>query len=751
MRRWLPIVLLIALAGLLGLFLSRASHAPQPISAAPTEARAESLAAEPALQAESKDPRTELAPAALAPSVEPAAAPKPDPSAAHLTVHFVGKTTHGPVATVRVMLSPTANEDVRRETKHVESSSGDLHDQPITGADGVVNFDLPSGRDFRLWARGENERSGDAEADIPRMRASEQRDLVLEIADGIDGHVFGKVVCGETGEPVAGAHVNLENTGAGFRITIGGKPIRNRGKPASGGLTTGNDGMFELSCSLWQNPRVRVEAEGYGMRYANLEGLHEDIEHALIVRVSRAATLIARVLDASGAPIPEARIELSTKGFMLSYSEADEQGFFPSGLVSSPPDESWDAATGADGRAQIEGLPPRVELGIRVEANGRTLQHDPVGLRLQPGEVKELEWRIGSGTIVKGLVLDQDGKPVSGIEIWAAKAISADRRFFLRHERDRVASRATTSLEGGFTLMDLLPGRWSIGPGGGPDSQVVALAEIVELAGEPMRELNLHVFRGLSIRGRVLTPTGEPASGSWVSGLGQTGEYYEGINARPDGTFAFGPVTLGTVTLTASAMDKFASSDPVQASGGDTSIVLQLRLGGAIRGRVVDGVTGSAQTAQLLFAPEQHGSGIGMFSNGMETSTQSDGSFSSSGFEAGKWSVIATTADGRFAQQAHLDVSAGSDTGELVFTLSPGGKLKLGYKGADPRVFVTICCQGAPIQFQSSLESGKSFDHLAPAGSLVLEIRKRYDGPARTKAVELKAGETKEVLLTDDD
>jgi len=750
MRRWLPIVLMIAIAGLLGLFLFRTSQTPKPISADQTEPRAASVAAEPALQVESKDPRTELAQTPVGPTVETAAPPERDPFAAYLTVHFVGKTSHGPVAKVRVTVSPTAAEDVVRKLSRVEGSRGDLQDQPITGADGVVTFDLPPGRDFKLWAHSENESSGDIGTDIPRLRASEQRDLVLEIADGIDGHVFGKVICAETGEPVAGAHVTLENTGAGLRISTGGKPIRNRGKPPVGGLTTGNDGTFEISCSLWQHPRVRIEAEGYGMRYATLDGLHEDSAHALVVRISRAATLNARVFDAGGAPIEEARIELSVKGYMLSHHEADEQGFFASGFVSFPPDESWTGATGADGRAKIEGLPPRVDLGMRVEANGRTLQHDPAGLNLEPGEVKELEWRFGSGTSVKGVVLDQDGKPVAGIAICAAKSEAGGRRIFLR-DNYPVASRTTTNLEGRFTLMDLLPGTWSIGPVVGRDTPVVGLAEVIELTGEPTPELYLHVFRGLYIRGRVLTPAGEVASRSRVMGRGEIGEFYEGINVGPDGTFALGPVTLNRVTLTASAFDKFAASDPVQATAGDTGIVLQLKLGGAIRGRVVDGVTGSACAAQLYFAPEKPGGRTGMLSNGMQTNTQENGSFSRGGFDAGMWSVTAMTADGRFAQQAHIEVGGGSDTGELVLTLSPGGRLKLGYKGADPQVRVTITAQSAAVNFGMGIGRGKFTECLAPAGALVLEIRKTYEGPARTRAVDLKPGETKEITLTDED
>jgi hypothetical protein len=162
-------------------------------------------------------------------------------------------------------------------------------------------------------------------------------------------------------------------------------------------------------------------------------------------------------------------------------------------------------------------------------------------------------------------------------------------------------------------------------------------------------------------------------------------------------------------------------------------------------------VTGIGCAAQLFFAMEQGAAGGGMYANGMQTNTQPDGSFSREGFEAGKWSVTATTADGKFAQQAHIEVGPDSDSGELVFALSPGGKLRFDYKGAQPEMLVSICSQGSLVQFQSGIRSGKASEYLAPAGSLVLEIRKSQGGPARTMTVELKAGETKEILLADED
>jgi len=308
MRRWLPILLLIALAAIaaLAVLWHSRSGAPLALPSAGSPALAAARDAEPAFQTEPREVRTELAPAAAAPLAEAVTNAVADPAGAHLTLRVVGKTSHQPVSRVRVTLSLTTPEEGPRQTKNVNGSAGDLGNAPLTGDDGLVTFDLPPARELRVWARNEAGQSDDAGVEVPPLAVSERRELVLEVADGIDGRVYGRVVSTETGEAVAGAHVLLENTGAGFTISTGGKPIFNRGKPGSGGVVTGNDGVFELSCSLWQHPRVRVETDGYGMRYVDLDGLHADPVHALVVRVSRAALLTARVLDAAGAPIPEA-------------------------------------------------------------------------------------------------------------------------------------------------------------------------------------------------------------------------------------------------------------------------------------------------------------------------------------------------------------------------------------------------------------------------------------------------------------
>jgi len=773
MRHWLPIMLLLAVAILFGIGRLWPSRPDAPIA----PGAAELLPPPPSASASLEDSAAETQRAALTqPAPASGTSASSVPSNAQLNVRVIGKTSRAPVAKVRLMLGP-ASEKFSDAGKSAHDPRGDLGTHPITGSDGIVVFDLPPGLDCTIRALSEDERfrprgsitsgsnsgrytaqfsfeeylaietagqparAGQTSVLVPALLAGEQRELVLEFEDGLDGRVVGKVVCAETGESVSGARV---------RFLQGDQTRREYKAPGPDCVTTGNDGAFELAFALRAHPLLCVEAEGYGLRYANLDGGHSDLAHALVVHVSRAATLNARVLDAAGAPIEGAWVELSVTGFMLLSSVADERGYFPGvQQMSFPPDEQWRAETGADGRARIDGLPALVELGAEVTTAGKTLVHEPSGLRLQPGESREIEWRVGGGATVNGLLLDQDGKPLAGLEIWAAKKRSARSAQFLSFERDHVDLRTQTDSEGHFTLRELAAGNWWIGPGAGSDSPVAPTAEALELADGAVRELTLRVYRGLFIRGRVLTATGEPAQRSRVTGEGKPGEYFEGSSVTSDGGYRFGPLTPGSYSLYAYGFEKYSSSEPVSATAGDSNVVLQLKLGGRIRGRVIDSASGAACVAQLVFMPERFVPR--QFPNGMMTSTQPDGTFDSSGFEPGRWSVTATTADGRFAQHAHLEVGADSDTGELAFALNPGGMLQISYRGVQAQISVALLCNGAGISFPEWIKSGASIQQLAPAGSLLLQIRSGKDGPVRTRTVELGPGETKEVVLTDED
>ena len=117
---------------------------------------------------------------------------------------------------------------------------------------------------------------------------------------------------------------------------------------------------------------------------------------------------------------------------------------------------------------------------------------------------------------------------------------------------------------------------------------------------------------------------------------------------------------------------------------------------------------------------------------------------------AGSYSVAAMTGDGRFALVKGIGVVVGSVHPDVLLQVSAGGRLRLGYQGTKSSLLVRIKLDGADIK-DLHIDAGTPKSTPAPTGKLVLELRSEVDGPARTKAVELKPGETKEIVITDED
>jgi len=757
MRKTLLVLLLIAVAGVIALLIVRpvlqedlaaGSRAAQSGEQDSPPLRAELTESE---LAETPDPSAKRESAAPLLPETPTAISATDVPRSLLIVRVIGKVDRAPLAGVRANLWPQKFES-GFSSEHVSRSKGTIHESLLTGSDGRLEFDVPTDTDLRLDARGEDGTVGDANVEVPGLRANERREIVVELAQGNDAHITGQVVTAEAETPIAGARVSLVQASQSFSSDTG----RSWTQHPLAQATTNAEGTFEFRFASWKYPHLRIEAEGYGLRLVSPKQDENDAQRVLLVKLARACALDAHVLDASGKGIPGAWVVLDANGYALDRSDEDGNGFFIGGFTSLP-DEQWKCETGADGGARVQGLPAGVGFVVEVRKDGKVLRHEADELKLVPGETREIEWRIGAGTRVSGLVLDQENQPVKGTEIWLEQCMFDQGFYFQKYEEERIAKKARTDDEGRFVLEDVPAGKWWIGPAAErddwdePDPAAVApLADVITTSGEPARELTLHVFRGLYIRGTVLDPTGAPVANSYISADDEDSMTF-GVSAQSgkDGSFAFGPIAAGTFTLTANNSGSFASSESVRARSGDTGVVLRLKLGASIRGHVLDAATGAGCQAQLTFSREQPGSGI--FGTTMSTGTNADGSFKRDGFEPGRYGITAMTADGRFGQQAGIDVGAGAESGDIVLTLRPGGKLRLVYKGAKPGLIVSARCGGVLVGFGASLEPGKSKDLLMPSGALVLELSTHFEEQPRLKRVDLKPGETKEITLTDED
>jgi hypothetical protein len=109
------------------------------------------------------------------------------------------------------------------------------------------------------------------------------------------------------------------------------------------------------------------------------------------------------------------------------------------------------------------------------------------------------------------------------------------------------------------------------------------------------------------------------------------------------------------------------------------------------------------------------------------------------------------SADGRFGLVRGIGVTLGQTHPDVLIQVSQGGTLRLKYTGSQETVWGHIALDGVAVGETGPIGRGSQRLLLMPAGSGVLTLSSKQTGFTRTKAVELKAGETKELTLTDED
>jgi hypothetical protein len=601
--------------------------------------------------------------------------------------------------------------------KDIEGSVGDFDHRPITGADGRVELELDSGVDFGLGAQGDFVAAGSASADVPALKPEEARSVTLELDSGLDAHLFGKVVADESSSPIEGARVLTSNG-------------------STDGVRSGPDGRFDLELALWRRPYLEISAKGFGLALVVPGYGYGSVEDPIVVRLVRSCSLIARVLDRGGKPIGEASVKLATGGDELSGPEKK----FRSEWVSLP-DEDWSKQVDADGRCRIDDLPAGVPLRIEISVSGREVKRDSVPLSLSPGQIVEREWRIGAGCKLTGRVVDPEGAPVPGISLWMTKSEAGRSRRFDRYSIEAKERRSTSGADGTFEFGDVDPRTWLIGPA--PENERKSIApfpDVLEIPAESSEVVHdIRIIRGLYIRGHVVDSKDSPVPEPFIWGRMTDAGWLVDVRGEDDGSFELGPLVPGQYELSAMApMHQDANSEVVTFTAGDADAVLKLRAGGTLSGRVIDSLTGSPCSAELVLVQRDGDSGYLSLPHSKE-----DGSYRCAGLPAGTYDVTARTPDCRVGRQLGIAVRPGEEFTDIVIEVVPGAKLRIRYEAASGfgQMHVRI---GGSIIAADGIAAGSTVVVAVPAGRVVAELVT----PPQSHEVDLAVGEEKTVVLT---
>lgn len=731
---WIALATLLVLGVLLWLRprdVAPEEHAPESVVTGTPDANARA-ALEPqraeALATETETPRANARDVAATP--EPVLAPVDPNTPGVITVIVVAKETGEPLANVQVDVRD-ANANAKAKQANVRepapAETAQLGDVVLTTATGRVVVDVPPGLTLAVSAWSPNFTTSGERETLEGPGPGERREVRFELATRDDGVFHGRVIDRETQAPIANAPV----TG------------RSNARKESEVARTDADGRFRLSFASWQNPTLAIAVPGYAKQTFWPDASAPTPERPFVVALERSASIVV-TLRGYTLPAGARAVLVATAPSYALVHEAQRRSLRGTG----DPDTRWTAEFDASMRAELSDLPCGAELSLAAYAAKREVHRAQEKLTLVPRERRELVWEYDAGCTLTVKALDAEGRALASVPLWLLDD-EGDERYLDAGDQSAAVKLGKTDAAGVAVFDAVAAGAWKLGPAAramkpgelDPDAFAPVATRFTIATGEREHALELRLARALYIRGTVLDPRGAPPAKASVRTRGEHGSLRVSANADKTGAFVVGPLAPGRHTLRASARGWFADSDEIEADAGASGVTLQLKPGARIQGRVVDAATGQGCSARVTCA------GLAGETNWRTTQTTPDGTFQFGGLAAGRYSIAATTDDGRTGCVRELEREVDVDAAEVRVAVTPGARLRVRYDGSKDLLLVEVEHDGVRFASDSVLAGGATLFHV-PAG--VVRVRsKAPQSPDewRVDTVTLPLGEEREFVL----
>jgi len=672
----------------------------------------------------------------LAGGTEPGAAG--DWSDGNLRLRVVEAGSQAPLPAVR--LSLYAASAARPEGPDVLGNPIGVPDA-VSDSAGLATVQAPPGRAMRLIAYGAAERVGHCVLSIEALRDGERREVRVEMPVASGREYWGRVSDRATKRPLEGATVTLYSSApvtSSSRVTSAKHP--------AGGARSDGRGLFVLRPAPWTSGFARIEARGYGPALTEVGDQHADPSMAAELLLTAAGGLDAEVLDGNGGPL---------KGAVLTVSASSVDLVQPEGRVLLADDVRWSAEIGWDGRARLEDLPADTPLTVQIAQADQVMLRESGALVLKPGEVRRQSWRLGGRARLRGVLLDHAGATIAAQELWLTDdalpaRLAGEPCFFEVGDALHVVARCTTDDAGRFEFEAIPAGRWLVGPAPRMDepapSQNEAVspwAVVVDVPpGGSEQPLTLRVARALSIRGRVVDPTGNPLASRAVEAWPAEPGPPNAARCDADGAFVLGPLVAGSWAVRATGGEGLAPSDTIVVMAGTDGLELRLHAPATLVGRLLAPGTEDLPAARITAWLAGGGPGDAPGDAPAATTWSApDDSFQVDHLGAGRYDLVAHTGDGRVATLTGIEVAAGATREGLELRLGPTARLRIRYDGAQRYGRFTVLHAGSTIA-ADAVQSGTSQLVAVPPGAV--EVRFTAPGlPAQSRSLEVEAeGET---------
>ncbi len=359
------------------------------------------------------------------------------------------------------------------------------------------------------------------------------------------------------------------------KLPIQGAAVWVGASPGDNALT-GPNGVFDLTTRPRRDAtRFSVNAAGYVTARVNSEIPEAAGPAEVTVALTPAASIAGLVTDAHDRPVAGANIWAETRDERLTSSSGTPR---PQRATSAEdgsfrlPDLAYDNAYRLTARAEgysstVVELPP-------IEA----------GAAAQPFRIM-----LTRGRQARGSVTDTEGNPVAGAEVKLRWALDQERRFF--RERLDATEPTATDEQGAFSFAAVAAGEYEV---------LVSHTEYVR-SGAPRTEvpagegdIDLGVFTlvaGARIKGLVTNPQGQPAAGAEIRArvpLSMDRDQERTATSDTDGAFVLTGLPHELVDLTARADGYTPLSLPGVRPGLEEPILIELKTGAPVTGRVLD-------------------------------------------------------------------------------------------------------------------------------------------------------------------
>lgn len=583
--------------------------------------------------------------------------------AAAIAGSVVDESTRKPIAGVRVSLLNPGRLFGRRQAQRVART--DARGQFHAGGLGAHHYTIQASRDGYLTAT------------IPNVAAKLSSPGAVAIALQRAATVSG-VVTDDKGQAVNGARVRIDRDPGLRRLMRAASMASVFGQPSA---LTGPDGAFQLR-GLPAERGAILEATKTGFAAGRKLGMSwktGDQVKGVAIALKRGLTARGKVVDAQNQAVSGAQIFTQKR----DLSPGGGRGMVLRGM---PQSEKPDAVSGADGTYTVGGL-DEGEYSVSVTRDGYA-RKNVASLEVKgPEESKWPPIVLAAGMAIGGTVKNPQGQPVIGAQIFA-----------IGENAGRPID-ASTDGDGKFRIGGLAAER--------PIMLMISAdgyASLQRNATPPVEDLAIVLKSTGTVRGRVLdAATQNPVTDFAISRTGAGGFGGFQIQIRngavgngdrsfqsADGTFELTDVPPGKWTIRASASGyRNADVSGVEVGEGETkeSVVLSLKKGGSLTGRVLDPQRGTGVPNASVAWRAAGGGGFGgpmmMFGGGGNNSTATDanGQFTFDGLPEGKVTITAAHPD---YLDAAKDVTPDQQQ-SVDITLGTGGSISGTVVGRDGR------------------------------------------------------------------